>query len=211
MLSQTLCAAPHPLRTSPLQSFLRKLLTVDLPALMVLPKRLEVNIPPSVTSIAEAAVGRDTIMRAVASAVLQADAVEQALLAALPLGPQTPAGGVTLPEAFRVGLGEMLHTCLCRHHVAQLPVSVECTGLGLSAGLASQPPSASTFFVQQACNLPASQPACHAPAHEYFASCVLAGQGELDVVLREARNLPVWGFPGQSNPYARMLLGEQVG
>jgi hypothetical protein len=38
---------------------------------MVLPKRLEINIPPSVTSIAEAAVGRDTIMRAVASAVLQ--------------------------------------------------------------------------------------------------------------------------------------------
>lgn len=38
---------------------------------MVLPERLEVNIPPSVTTIAEAAVGRDTIMRAVASAVLQ--------------------------------------------------------------------------------------------------------------------------------------------
>ena len=53
------------------QSFLRQLFTVDLPALMVLPKRLEINIPPSVTSIAEAAVGRDVIMRAVASAVLQ--------------------------------------------------------------------------------------------------------------------------------------------
>lgn len=35
-------------------------------------------------------------------------------------------------------------------------------------------------------------------------------QGELDVVLREARKLPVWGFPGQSNPYVRLLLGEQV-
>lgn len=34
--------------------------------------------------------------------------------------------------------------------------------------------------------------------------------GELDVVLREARNLPVWGFPGQSNPYCRLILGEQV-
>lgn len=88
-----------------LQNFLRKLLTVDLPGLMVLPKRLEVAIPPSVTSVAEAAVGRDTIMRAVASAVLQADAVEQALLAALPLGPQTVAGGVTLPEAFLVDGG----------------------------------------------------------------------------------------------------------
>eukprot|EP00955_Chlamydomonas_euryale_P074183 361960-Chlamydomonas_euryale.AAC.1 len=38
---------------------------------MVLPKRLELDIPPSVTSVAEVAVGRDTIMRAVASAVLQ--------------------------------------------------------------------------------------------------------------------------------------------
>ena len=51
------------------KGFLNKLLTVDLPALMVLPERLEVAIPPSVTSVAEAAVGRDTIMRAVASAV----------------------------------------------------------------------------------------------------------------------------------------------
>ena len=34
--------------------------------------------------------------------VLQVDSLEQALLAALPLGPQTPAGGITLPEFFRV-------------------------------------------------------------------------------------------------------------
>jgi hypothetical protein len=88
------------MRIPVLQSLLARLLTVELPALMVLPKRLEVSIPPSITSIAEAAVGRDTIMRAVASAVLQVDSLEQALLAALPLGPQTPAGGVTLPDTF---------------------------------------------------------------------------------------------------------------
>ncbi|GLC46337.1 hypothetical protein PLESTM_001859400 [Pleodorina starrii] len=123
------------MRVPVVQNYLRKLLTVDLPGLMVLPQRLEINIPPSVTTIAEAAVGRDTIMRAVASAVLQADAVEAALLAALPLGPQTPAGGVTLPEAFK---------------------------------------------------------------------------GELSVTLQEARDLPVWGFPGQSNPYCRLVLGEQA-
>lgn len=35
-------------------------------------------------------------------------------------------------------------------------------------------------------------------------------QGELDVVLGRARNLPVWGFPGQSNPYCRLILGEQA-
>jgi hypothetical protein len=40
-------------------------------------------------------------MRAVASAVLQADALEHALLAALPLGPQGAAGGVSLPDLFQ--------------------------------------------------------------------------------------------------------------
>ena len=90
----------------PLQKFLRQLLTVELPKMMVLPAKLEVSIPPSVTSIAEAAVGRDAIMRAVASAVLEADALEPALLNALPLGPQTLAGGVVLPEFFKVeGVG----------------------------------------------------------------------------------------------------------
>ena len=55
----------------PVQAFLTKLLTVDLPGLIVLPKRLDINIPPAVTAVAEAAVGRDAVMRAVASAVLQ--------------------------------------------------------------------------------------------------------------------------------------------
>jgi hypothetical protein len=124
----------------PLQAFLTRLLTVDLPGLMVLPKRLEIQIPPGLTSVAEAAVGRDAVMRAVASAVLQvthltsimmfadgmlracctcespaavvplsdlawslqSDALEHALIAALPLGPQSPAGGVTLPDSFKV-------------------------------------------------------------------------------------------------------------
>lgn len=34
----------------PPQAFLTKLLTIDLPALMVLPQRLEINIPPAVTA-----------------------------------------------------------------------------------------------------------------------------------------------------------------
>jgi hypothetical protein len=118
-----------------LQPFLAKLLTVDLPALMTLPRRLEINIPPAVTAVAEAAVGRDAVMRAVATAVLQADALEHALLAALPLGPQGAAGGVSLPDLFA---------------------------------------------------------------------------GELQVTLRAARDLPVWGFPWQSNPYARVALGAQA-
>ena len=53
------------------QAFLKRLLTVDLPGLMVLPKSLQINIPPAVSAVAEAAVGRNAVMRAVASAVLQ--------------------------------------------------------------------------------------------------------------------------------------------
>jgi hypothetical protein len=34
--------------------------------------------------------------------LLQVDSLEQALLAALPLGPQGAAGGVSLPDLFRV-------------------------------------------------------------------------------------------------------------
>ena len=62
------------------QAFLTKLLTVDLPGLMVLPKRLEINIPPALTAVAEAAVGRDSVMRAVASAVLQVSAAKIPML-----------------------------------------------------------------------------------------------------------------------------------
>lgn len=77
-------------------------MTEDLPSLMVLPKRLEINIPPAVTAVAEAAVGRDAVMKAVASAVLQADVVEQSLVSALPLGPQGAAGGISVPDSFQV-------------------------------------------------------------------------------------------------------------
>lgn len=47
---------------------------------MVLPKRLQINIPPAVTAVAEAAVGHDAVMRAVASAVLQVTAANFAAL-----------------------------------------------------------------------------------------------------------------------------------
>mmetsp|Transcript_14128 Transcript_14128/g.36259 ORF Transcript_14128/g.36259 Transcript_14128/m.36259 type:complete len:909 (-) Transcript_14128:219-2945(-) len=118
-----------------LQKLLAKLLAEDLPGLMVLPNRIEIAIPPSVTTVAEAAVGRDAIMQAVASAVLQADTLEASLASALPLGPQGAAGGISLPEAF---------------------------------------------------------------------------VGELSVILREGRALPVWGTSLQSNPWCRILLDEQA-
>lgn len=56
--------------------------------------------------------GRDAVMRAVASAVLQADALEHALLAALPLGPQGAAGGVSLPDLFQGELQVGRLSCL---------------------------------------------------------------------------------------------------
>jgi hypothetical protein len=30
------------------------------------------------------------------------------------------------------------------------------------------------------------------------------------VLLREGRDLPVWGMPWQSNPWVRLVLGEQA-
>ncbi len=35
-------------------------------------------------------------------------------------------------------------------------------------------------------------------------------QGELTLSLREGRNLRLWGLPWQSNPYCRLVLGEQA-
>ncbi len=85
-----------------IQGFLTELLTVNLPGLMVQPKRMDISIPPAVTAVAEAAVGRDAVMAAVASAVMQVEAVEQGLLAGvLPLDKQDDAGGVRLPDRFK--------------------------------------------------------------------------------------------------------------
>ncbi|GLC55559.1 hypothetical protein PLESTB_001000400 [Pleodorina starrii] len=250
------------MRVPVVQNYLRKLLTVDLPGLMVLPQRLEINIPPSVTTIAEAAVGRDTIMRAVASAVLQADAVEAALLAALPLGPQTPAGGVTLPEAFKVswvpaGFGGWGVPCIpaalsrtASQHVAQPLQRLSYTSLPASARRhrASTPRRFRPYLLHPLglyITSPAVLPAylavllqmrrnssvtlryrSRAPAYTWISPPTpphtrslrpplaprpsLPLQGELSVTLQEARDLPVWGFPGQSNPYCRLVLGEQA-
>jgi hypothetical protein len=35
-------------------------------------------------------------------------------------------------------------------------------------------------------------------------------RGELQVTLKAAKDLPVWGFPWQSNPYCRLALGSQA-
>uniref|UniRef100_A0A061SBL8 Integral membrane single c2 domain protein n=1 Tax=Tetraselmis sp. GSL018 TaxID=582737 RepID=A0A061SBL8_9CHLO len=123
------------MRVPILQKVLAKLLTEELPGMMVLPERLEIVIPPAVTAVAEAAVGRDAIMQAVASAVLQADTLEASLASALPLGQQGAAGGICLPDSF---------------------------------------------------------------------------VGEVAVLLREGKNLPVWGTSLSSNPWCRLVLGEQA-
>ena len=50
MCRRTPCCCCPCCHYRPLQAFLTKLLTVDLPALMTLPRRLEINIPPAVTA-----------------------------------------------------------------------------------------------------------------------------------------------------------------
>lgn len=87
-------AKPFPIRCSLSSPSLTILFAVLLKLLCSAPA------PHPTPAVAEAAVGRDAVMRAVASAVLQADALEHALLAALPLGPQGAAGGVSLPDLF---------------------------------------------------------------------------------------------------------------
>lgn len=90
-----------------LQDFLRQLITVSVPSMMVLPKRLEVNIPPAVTAIAEAAIGREAVMQALAMALLgsskpevvSSDLIEELLME------QRDAGGMSLPEKFK---GELI-------------------------------------------------------------------------------------------------------
>lgn len=58
----------------------------------------------------------------------QVDSLEQALLAALPLGPQAAAGGVSLPELFRVSVAVLLAPC------AQLRALLCCSRLAHSYG-----------------------------------------------------------------------------
>lgn len=90
-----------------LQDFLRQLITVSVPSMMVLPKRLEVNIPPAVTAIAEAAIGREAVMQALAMALLgssKPEAVSSDLIEEL-LMEQRDAGGMSLPEKFK---GELI-------------------------------------------------------------------------------------------------------
>lgn len=116
------------MRIPVLQRFLRKLLTVELPGVMVLPQRLEINLPPSVTVLAEAAVGRDTVMRAVASAVLQADAMEQALINALPMDAANVASAVSVPEAFVVrSFLQVISACMCGFAVDASPPPTGCS------------------------------------------------------------------------------------
>lgn len=38
----------------------------------------------------------------------------------------------------------------------------------------------------------------------------MSAQGEVAITVVEGRDLPVWGFPWQSNPYCRIVLGSQA-
>ena len=96
-----------PLMRMPIiQDFLTKLLTKDLPRLMVLPQRLDINIPPALTAVAEAAIGRDAVSRAVATAVVQSNNSDVAqfwfnqLTTGQSMIKQAAAGGISLPDTY---------------------------------------------------------------------------------------------------------------
>ena len=79
---------------------------------------------------------------------LQADALEHALMAALPLGPQSAAGGVTLPESFHgelqvwplpgpfafLVLPSASSSLLCRpaYHPGNVPAVCGCAHVGMT-------------------------------------------------------------------------------
>ena len=130
--------------------------------------------------------------------------MEHALIAALPLGPQSAAGGVSLPDSFIVRASPAAFVVLCArcsrasaapsmNHVAtvvHVQAATPCINLRsrhVSRGLLVQP----VLFRSQGCH------------H-------VCPQGELSVMLVEARDLPVWGFPWTSNPYCRVTLGSQA-
>ena len=89
-----------PLMRMPIiQDFLTKLLTKDLPRLMVLPERLEINIPPALTAVAEAAIGREAVAQAVATAVVNSEAAPF-WFKQLTSQAQFAAGGISLPDTY---------------------------------------------------------------------------------------------------------------
>lgn len=162
------------------------------------------------------------MMRAVASAVLQADALEHALLAALPLGPQGAAGGVSLPDLFQGEL-QVGPAPLPRPRTASAPPTAPCFA---AAAAASRLSARGAPGLERLLPLPVTGAPQLRPAYRPAARCERCARalflpagphlpahpppGCLQVTLHEARDLPVWGFPWQSNPYCRITLGSQA-
>ncbi len=173
---------------------------------------------------------------------MAADALENALIAALPLGPQSPAGGVSLPDSFhgelqarRRAADPTSYPRASRPLPANLPARAgpyaragapacrDCAAgarpaHGAAGGAcgaprpAAAPRACATGRLRKSCDQGrwARQRArTGAGRGARAAGCRLA-RARAQVTLLEARNLPVWGFPWQSNPYARVALGGQA-
>jgi len=173
---------------------------------------------------------------------MAADALENALIAALPLGPQSPAGGVSLPDSFhgelqarRRAADPTSYPRASRPLPANLPARAgpyaragapacrDCAAgarpahgaAGGACGVprpAAAPRACATGRLRKSCDQGrwARQRArTGAGRGARAAGCRLA-RARAQVTLLEARNLPVWGFPWQSNPYARVALGGQA-
>jgi len=172
---------------------------------------------------------------------MAADALENALIAALPLGPQSPAGGVSLPDSFhgelqarRRAADPTSYPRASRPLPANLPARAgpyaragapacrDCAAgarpaHGAAGGAcgaprpAAAPRACATGRLRKLCfqgRWARQRPRTGAGQGARAAGCRLA-RARAQVTLLEARNLPVWGFPWQSNPYARVALGGQ--
>ena len=253
-----------------LQAFLTKLLTVDLPELMVLPKRLEINIPPAVTAGTRPGRANSMVCRLSAPppAAYAPSCSSLRLLASPKQG--GVGGGVLFLCALAVRrprFPHSLHLPTPFHPALPSPI-VACSGRGgggarrgharrrvrgpagrragaraaggAAAGAAGRRgrrvaarlvhwgtaggvgwagrqggggqqgdgPRAGQRTVDEAARRSrgARRAACSLTPPLPHPTASL----RLQVTLHEARDLPVWGFPWQSNPYCRMTLGSQA-
>ena len=179
------------MRIPVVQSFLSKLITEDLPSLMILPRKLTFEIPPSLAAVAGAAIGEDIVKKSILSAVVNS-------------GEQKDISAEKMEET--------LTSLMDKSKTPQEIVEIVNSPLNQSdetkkAGVMSD--AAAAVRLKELVK-PWTQGGITLP--QVF-------QGELLVTLNSARGLPGWtGVFGEpipdifeiSSPYCMLRLGSQV-
>jgi len=197
-----------------IQSFLTKLITEDLPNLMILPRKLNFEIPPSLAAVAGAAIGEDIVKRAILNAVVneesedgeedaytvdiskeKLDEVEKNLMSQ----GQTEAreAAQVQPSKTSQEMMKMVDPRVGRGRRARKPrEKIEIEKITSDADATAQLKDLVKPWTQGGITLP-----------QVF-------QGELLVTLNSARGLSIWtGIPGMltmSSPYCLLQMGKQV-